>query len=179
MKRKLSKERFEHTLGVAEVAGDLAKKYGGSWKKARLAGLLHDCAKGLGLDRLIELARMSSFSVDEYEMNLPPLLHAPAGAFLARQEFGVNDQEILEAIRHHTVGSPDLSTTGLIIFVADFIEPNRQFPGVEKLRKEVDKSLIHGVIAACNQSLEYNIKKGRIIHPNTLLLRNECLRRIQ
>lgn len=175
IKVRFEADKFKHSLGVAEVAGDIAVKEGKSERKAWIAGLLHDYAKGISRDKLINLAQRSNWDVDNTELSLTPVLHAPAGAYLVRKEFGITDKEILEAIRYHTIGKPQMGKLAQIIFVADIIEPNRNFPGIDKIRLQLNKGLIPAVIAVCNHSIIYNIKKERLLHSNTLLLRNVLL----
>ena len=176
LKKHLSSNRYKHTEGVALTAKNIAKKMGVNIKKAELAGLLHDYAKGINENKLVELVKKSEWKVDNIEENLPSVLHAPVGAFLVQNKYDIMDKDILEAIRFHTIGSPHMGKLALIIFIADFIEPNRNYPNVNKLRKKMNKSTLEEMtVIVCDQSIKYNINKGRIIHPNTLLLRNEYL----
>jgi len=170
-----SSERRKHSKGVARVAVKMASRESLSPEKARIAALLHDIAKDFSEEELIKMASESDWKIDKYEKLLPSLLHAPVGADIARRKFNISDHDILEAIRYHTVGSPDMGKLALIIFVADIIEPERKFPGVEKLRLKAQEDLIEAVVAVCNCTLRYNINKERIIHPNTLLLRNKYI----
>ncbi len=171
----ISYKRKKHSIGVAKVAVEMAKRESLSVKKAKIAGLLHDIAKDYSKEELIKRAAQSNWEIDKYEKLLPSLLHAPVGADIAKVKFDISDYDILEAIRYHTVGSPDMGKLSLIIFVADIIEPERNFPGVKKLRLKARENLIDAVIAVCNHTLKYNIDKERIIHPNTLLLRNKYI----
>lgn len=175
LKKRLSKYRFKHTIGVAKTAVSIAKKIGIDLQKAELAGLLHDYAKCIDEKKLLEIVNRSDWEIGSIELNLPAVLHAPAGAFLVQNKYGIIDKDILEAIRFHTIGDPEMGKLALIIFVADFIEPNRNYSGVDKLRKIPKKHLDKLIVSVCNKSIEYNIGKNRIIHPNTLLLRNKYL----
>ncbi len=177
LKRRLDIQRLSHSCRVACVAEKLADREGLSVKNARLAGLLHDYAKGLKEDYMRELVEKSDWEIDSDELDLPQLLHAPAGAYLVKREFKLEERDILEAIRYHTIGSPEMGKLAQIIFIADLIEPGRDFPGIESIRKEVDNGITAALIKTCDYLLEYNIDNRRIIHPNTLLLRNDCLRR--
>ncbi|MGM0410209.1 MAG: bis(5'-nucleosyl)-tetraphosphatase (symmetrical) YqeK [Bacillota bacterium] len=176
LKKRLSKKRFVHSLGVLEVATKLAKKNKANVRKAKISALLHDFAKPLSENKLKYYAKKSDFKIDSIELKIPAVLHAPAAAFLVKENYGIIDMEILEAIRFHTIGNPKMKKIALIIFVSDFIEPNRDFPGIDYLRNIAEnKCLSDLVVAVCNQSIEYNITRNKIIHPNTLLLRNEYL----
>lgn len=176
LKKRLSTKRYLHTIGVVEVAIKLAKKNDVNIEKTIIAALLHDYAKPLSQKVLLNYAQKLNGEIDSIEIKIPAILHAPVGAFLVKQKYDIINKDILEAIRYHTIGKPDMGKLALIIFVADFIEPNRSFPGVEKLRDISDNySLAKLIIAVCDQSIKYNITQKKIIHPNTLLLRNEHL----
>ena len=122
LKGNLDEERLLHSLGCAQEAAMLAERYGLDSKKAYVAGLLHDCAKCLSKETLQNLAKNVELQDGEFE-NLK-VLHAPVSAYLAKEEFGVDDEEILSAIRWHTLGRNDMTLFEKIIFLADKIEPN-------------------------------------------------------
>lgn len=123
LKENLSEERYSHSLGTAECAKELAGKYGLDEEKAYIAGLLHDCAKCFTNERLKEIID-NNLQVEECEMLNYKTLHAPVSAFIAEKDFGVEDKEILSAIRWHTLGKISMTTFEKIIFLADKIEPN-------------------------------------------------------
>ncbi|MCD8378045.1 MAG: bis(5'-nucleosyl)-tetraphosphatase (symmetrical) YqeK [Candidatus Gastranaerophilales bacterium] len=122
LKTHLDEERFEHSLGVSETAVELAERFGLDKDKAYCAGILHDCAKCLPADEQEDIIR-SSLSIQECEMINPKTYHAPIGAYIAETVFDVKDEEILSAIRWHTIGKLDMSNFEKIIFIADKIEP--------------------------------------------------------
>jgi len=122
LKGNLDEERLLHSLGCAQEAASLADKYGLDSKKAYIAGLLHDCAKCLSKEKLQEIAKNLKLEDGEFE-NIK-VLHAPVSAYLAKEEFGIQDEEILSAIRWHTLGKSEMSVFEKIIFLADKIEPN-------------------------------------------------------
>ena len=123
LKKNLNEERYLHTLGTADCAKELAKKYNLNEEKAYLAGLLHDCAKCFSKEKLLNIIK-ENLEVDESEMLNYKTLHAPVSAYVAAKEFGVDDEEILSAIRWHTLGKLEMSDFEKIIFIADKIEPN-------------------------------------------------------
>ena len=123
LKENLNEERYLHTLGTADCARELAKRFKLDEEKAYLAGLLHDCAKCLSKEKLLEIIN-KNLEVEESEMLNYKTLHAPVSAFIAQTEFGIKDEEILSAIRWHTLGKLDMSTFEKIVFLADKIEPN-------------------------------------------------------
>ncbi|MBS3810718.1 MAG: bis(5'-nucleosyl)-tetraphosphatase (symmetrical) YqeK [Halanaerobiales bacterium] len=178
IEKKLKEEnnfRLEHTLSVKNAAVELAKTYNEDKNKTEIAALLHDYAKPYNTKKLFEIINKNKISVDRWEKSIPILLHAPVGAFLAKKLFDIRDKNILNAIRYHTIGRPQMSNLEKIIFVADIIEPGRDFPGVELIRKNSKKDLDTSVKLVCDFTIKYNINKNRIIHPNTLLIRNEIL----
>ena len=125
LKESLSKSRYEHTLGVANTATCLAMRYEYDLEKAYLAGLLHDCAKATPDKDKLRECRENNIPITRQEELLPHLLHAKLGEFKAKNEYGIDDPEILNAIKFHTTGRVNMSLLEKIIFVADYIEPGR------------------------------------------------------
>lgn len=155
MKKQLKWKRFVHTMGVAGIASSLAMRYDCDIRQAEEAALLHDCAKYLDTDEMEKLARRAGYSVSPVEKGNASLLHAKAGAALAASKFGVDDPRILEAIRWHTTGKPDMTLLEKIIFVADYIEPGRTTPGVGPIRTLAFTDLDAAVTAILEHTLEY------------------------
>ena len=122
LKGNLDEERLLHSLGCAQEASSLAEKFGLDSKKAYIAGLLHDCAKCLSKEKLFEIG--SHLDLVEGEDTNSKIIHAPVSAYLAKEEFGIEDEEILSAIRWHTLGRADMTEFEKILFLADKIEPN-------------------------------------------------------
>lgn len=120
-------KRYEHTLAVSYTAASLAMRYGENVDDARLAGLLHDCAKHLSDERMLELAHKYNLDISKVEKDNPFLLHGKIGALIAQKKFEVEDENILNAIRYHTTGRPGMSVLEKIIYISDYIEPNRNF----------------------------------------------------
>lgn len=166
LKTLLKPSRYEHSLGVASAAVAMAGIYGADPYKAYVAGLLHDCAKNLTptenkikcLDLEVEL--------DEFELNNPGTAHAKVGAELVKTEFGVSDAEICNAIKWHTIGRVGMGTLEKIIFVADMIEKNRSYPGVESLRELAYSNLDSAVLECVSRTIAFNNEKGNPVHPN-------------
>ncbi len=123
LKENLNEERYLHTLGTADCAKELAKKYNLDEEKAYLAGLLHDCAKCFSNEKLIDIIK-KNLDVEECEMLNYKTLHAPVSAYIAETQFNIKDKDILSAIRWHTLGRLDMTTFEKIVFLADKIEPN-------------------------------------------------------
>lgn len=148
LENKLTKKRFEHSLGVEYVSGCLAMVHGADVNKALTAGLLHDCAKCLSADEKIARCKKHGLPISKVELANPELLHAKLGAFYAREKYEVDDEDILSAIEFHTTGRPAMSLLEKIVFVADYIEPNRKpLPEIEEIRREaftdIDVSIVH------------------------------------
>ena len=123
LKNNLNEERYIHTLGTAECAKELANKFNLNSEKAYMAGLLHDCAKCLSNEKLLDIIHQH-LNVEECEMLNYKTLHAPVSAYIAEKEFQIDDKEILSAIRWHTLGKLDMTDFEKIVFLADKIEPN-------------------------------------------------------
>jgi predicted HD superfamily hydrolase involved in NAD metabolism len=120
--------RYAHSVRVARCAGQLARRHGLDARKARLAGLLHDLARLYSADRLVAEAQAHGIPVGPREREHPVLLHAPLGAAIARETFGIDDDEVLSAIAKHTTGAPEMSPMDCAVYLADSLEPQRRFP---------------------------------------------------
>ena len=138
LKETLSEERYLHTLGVCEMAVELAKKYGADTKKAELAGLLHDCAKCMKKEELLNFAKNNCTDLDEGETINFKTLHAPVGAKIVCDKYKIDDFEIISAIRWHTIGRVNMTLFDKIIFLADKIERKTREP---EYREPIEKIL--------------------------------------
>jgi len=146
IEKSLDSKRYEHTLGVAYTAAALAMAYGADIKKAQIAGLLHDCAKCMEHHKLISICEKNELEISDIERKNPYLLHAKVGSQLAKNKFDITDEDILQAILNHTTGRPEMSLLEKIIYIADYIEPNRlKAPNLSIIRrlafKDIDKAL--------------------------------------
>ena len=171
----LDKKRYDHSLGVMESAVVLAKKYDGDEYKAATAGLLHDCAKSLPPDQILKLCGKYNIILDEITLKQIGLVHGPLGAKIAEECFNITDSEILNAIKCHTTGKKGMTLLDKIIYLADYIEKGRNFPGVDKLREIADYDLNKAVLAALDNTIIYVISSGYLLHPMTLEARNDIL----
>lgn len=172
---KLTKERYNHSLSVSSTAERLAKRFGVSSEKAKLAGLLHDCARTFQIKDLVEVAEKMQIPVGEIERHAPILLHANIGAELIDSQYEICDEEIKQAIRLHTTGGKNMTNLDKIVYLADLIEPNRDFNGVDNLRELAVKNLDQALFEAFNQSIMHVIKLNQVVHPYTIVARNEML----
>lgn len=153
--------RKAHTLRVAKLAAELAHAYKVDEKKALTAALFHDCAKNLPLDSPL----LKGFTVDE---SVPPaVVHQYAGAYLAEKKFGVKDEDILNAVRYHTSGRPNMSMLEKIVFLADLLEEERAYPGVERLRALLEEDIDKCLLAALEETILYLKREGKEIYRMT------------
>ncbi|MBR6220715.1 MAG: nicotinate-nucleotide adenylyltransferase [Clostridia bacterium] len=164
----LTGHRFEHTLGVADTAMRLAPRCGVDPHRARLAGLLHDCAKPMPLDEMVAMVTANLTDLDQAELETRAVLHAPAGMIVARDMFGVRDPQILSAIRKHTLGDGEMSAMDALIYVADFIEPGREvFPGMVKARRLAESDIWQAAVYCAELSSKHLKSRGQKAHPRT------------
>lgn len=157
LQSSLTEKRLRHTAGVIQTAIELAVHYGADTKKAQIAALLHDCAKYVSENDLVRMSQDTE--------KILPVLHAEVGAVLASSVYGVNDPEILQAIRLHTTGDANMSLLDKIIYLSDMIEPSRSYPGVELLRS--DGNIDDRILKALTHCVNYLEKKGGKVHPAT------------
>ena len=163
-----SDKRFKHTLGVMYTAAALAMCHGADVKKALVAGLLHDCAKSFPTDAMISFCEQYKIPISATERENPGLLHAKLGAHLAKTEYGVDDMEILDAICYHTTGRKDMTLLDKIIYIADYIEPNRnQAPNLQFVRELAFKDLNNCLIEILEATLSYLQSGKKVIDPMT------------
>ncbi|MGI5921456.1 MAG: bis(5'-nucleosyl)-tetraphosphatase (symmetrical) YqeK [Syntrophomonadaceae bacterium] len=177
IKQKLSVNRFEHSLQVAQIARNMAENFNVDSDKAYLTGLLHDYAKGISGQELLQTAIDNNLIKEEMDKQIPDLLHAPVGAFLLRKELGIQDEQILKAVSCHTLGALDMNQLDKIIFLADMIEPGRDYPGVDRLRCLSMRNLDEGMLFGLESTIKYCIDNRRLLHPLTILVRNQFLHR--
>jgi len=179
LKQTLSGERFRHSVEVMKEAGKLAEFYGVNAEKARIAGLLHDCAKSVSNDEIFKELEKYNVLLDDIQKKTPALLHSILGSFYANEYYGVEDREILSAIYWHTTGKAGMTMLEKIIFVADYIECGRNFEGVEEARKQVYKDMEKCIAVCCDSTIRYIIQKGWLLHPYIIDARNEAIMKIE
>ena len=173
---QIAPKRHQHVEGVATTADNLAAQYlPEECQRARLAGWIHDAAKHLSDDDLLAQAQEFGLELSPSEQLVPMLLHGVIGYLRCATEFGLNDAQLFTACRYHTAGHPAMNTLDKIVFIADLIEPSRDFPKVEKLRKHAVKNLDKTMLIAAQHTLLHLIDKKRIIAPDLLDLRNRLL----
>lgn len=173
LEENVPQPRIRHILGVEQMAADLAVAHHLNGRQAAEAGLLHDLAKYFSGDRLLEMARAEGLEIDPILQGHPHLLHADVSAIVARDRFGIRDETILEAIRNHTLGKPNMDALSCVVFLADSLEPGRgDSSQLDKLRSLSYQNLLQAVWATCDASIQHMLKTHRAIHPRTLETRN-------
>lgn len=173
VKKRVKEKRYIHILGVEEKAAELAEKYGVDEEKCRIAAILHDVAKEMEIKEMERICRENfSNELTEKDMDISEILHGFVGSIVARDEFKISDESILNGIKYHTVGKKGLDTLGRIIYIADAIEKNRDYPGVENIRAEVAKDLDKGIIFEIDRKINYLSSVGGKIHKNTMEMRD-------
>lgn len=163
----MSKKRFKHVLGVEETAIELAKFYGEDIERVSLAALLHDYAKEQAEAEMLDLIISENMDLDLTQYG-SAIWHGPVGAILARREFGIEDEEILNAIANHTIGAPTMGLVEQIIFVADYIEPGRDFDGVNKARELAEESIHEAVRYEMEQTIQHLLSNKMRIYPKAI-----------
>lgn len=171
----ISEKRYVHTMLVVQTAELLAQQYGENPARARWAALLHDCAKGLSDEESLTMASNFGIAFDEITLHEPDLMHAHLGVVLAKEVFLIDDEQVLSAIRWHTTGRANMTLLEKIIFIADAIEPNRDYEGVQELRKLVFEDLSKAVLAYADNSIHYIVNSGRLLDRNTVDARNDMV----
>ncbi|WP_242520473.1 MULTISPECIES: bis(5'-nucleosyl)-tetraphosphatase (symmetrical) YqeK [Halobacillus] len=171
----LKQERFDHTVRVADEAVILAERFGADVKKAALAGALHDYAKYKDRDlmrRWIESDRRLPKDLLDYHHEL---WHGPVGALMLEQEIHLTDPEVSSAVSCHTTGKKHMSLLDKVVFLADYIEPGRNFPGVDEVRKTAETDLDQACLLALKNTIVFLVGKGRTVYPDTFHAYNDLL----
>lgn len=168
--------RLQHILRVEQMSKDLADQHHLDESKAQLAGLMHDLAKYFPPPKLLEKAKSEGLEIDSVFATNPHLLHAEVGAIVAREEFGIEDEEILNAISDHTLGRPGMSLLSCVVYLADTLEPGRgHTPELEALRQLSSQDLYRAVWQTSDYTIRYLLATQRLIHPRAILTRNWAL----
>ena len=172
----LKPKRMPHVLGTEQEAVRLVRRYGGDETQARIAALLHDCTKKLDMAQQLALCEKYGIMLDELEQKALKLLHSKTGAAIARDVFGVEDA-VYDAILYHTTGKPDMTRLEKIIYLADYIEPTRDFPGVDALRKTVYEDLDKGLLMGLTMTIQEMEEMGNPVHHLTRDARDYLMKR--
>lgn len=176
LKENLKEGRFRHSISVKDTAVRLAEIYGADLEKAKIAGLIHDCAKYVDIQNMLNIIEKYGDNNINGCLKIPAILHAPVGAYIAKDTMEVYDKDILNAIAYHTTGRKNMSLLEKIIYLADYIEPFRSFPGVEDVRKlayngDLDKAML----LSFDNTIKYIVERGQLLHKDTIEARNYIL----
>jgi predicted HD superfamily hydrolase involved in NAD metabolism len=178
VEEKLGKKRYKHSLRVLKTALELGKTYGEKQENIEVAALLHDYAKELTLDEAYKLMKRHGISADKNPIISLDLIHGELASLIAKDEFGIEDIDIINAIKYHTTGRAGMSRLEKIIYLADTIEPARDFENLGKIRQTAHVNLDKAVLMAMDSTLEYLIKTGETIDTDTIDARNYIIREI-
>lgn len=178
LENSLAPKRFKHSVAVYETALELAKAHGLKKKetdKVAVSALLHDCGREVPTKESVEKMQELGLAMDLVEKNQPILLHAKLGVYYAKKKYKVTDEDVLDGIAFHTTGKANMSVLAMIVFLADMIEPERDFPGVEELRKVARENLEAAMLLAYSNTTKYLIEGNLLIHPNCIEGYNQLL----
>lgn len=173
--KNLKTKRYEHSLGVKDTAIKLAQIYNSDEEKAKLAGLIHDCAKNMDDNQLVDICKAHGVEINEVCKESPQLLHGAAAAIIAKETMEIKDTDILNAITYHTTGRKNMSVLEKIIYISDYIEPLRNFPGVDELRRMAFQDLDKALLKSFNDTIKFVIDRGQLLHLDTIEGRNYLL----
>ncbi|MEK4284635.1 bis(5'-nucleosyl)-tetraphosphatase (symmetrical) YqeK [Ureibacillus sp. FSL K6-0165] len=172
IKSRMPEKRYIHTIGVMETAIQLAELYGADVKAAETAAILHDVAKYADEDWMKNIVKEHGLDTRLLDWG-PEILHGPVGAWIAEHEFHISNEDILNAIRFHTTGRAGMSKLEKIIYIADMIEPNRSFDGVEKLRNKAQQDLNQAMCACIRHSIAFLVHTKQPIFPDSIECYND------
>ncbi|GBC65289.1 bis(5'-nucleosyl)-tetraphosphatase (symmetrical) YqeK [Bacillus licheniformis] len=171
VKEQLTEQRYIHTVSVMETAVKLAERFGADLKKAEIAAIFHDYAKFRPKEEMKQIILDGGGPLEVLNFH-HELWHAPAGAALVKTEVGITDEDILSAIRFHTSGRPNMTLLEKVVYVADYIEPGRRFPGVEEVRTLAEEDLDSALIQALKNTITFLISKNQAVYPETVATYN-------
>ena len=177
LKKSIGAKRYKHSVNVMHEAVKLAKRFGVAVEKARVAALLHDCGREIEKKHSALEVKKRGISVLPEDIAQPVLLHAHLGVDIAREKYGVTDEEILRSIALHTTGDRGMTPLDMVVFLADAIEPDRTQVGVEKVRLLAQESLELATLEAIKNAMHYLVSEGLLIHPSSISCWNDLVLR--
>ncbi len=175
LKQNVSSHRYEHSLGVANIAIYLANKHNVDEESAHIAALLHDYAKEFSKEQVEGYISKNNLIIDEIMSNTYQLLHGKIAAHIAKKQFDINNDDILNAIEYHTTGRKKMSKLEKIIYIADFMESATDHIDIEKLKKDAKQNLNKAVLLALDNTIKYVVSTGKLLHTDTVEARNTLL----
>ncbi|MFD2618242.1 bis(5'-nucleosyl)-tetraphosphatase (symmetrical) YqeK [Terrilactibacillus laevilacticus] len=175
----LPKKRYIHTLGVVETAEKLAERYDANIEQAKLAAMLHDIAKYFSKEELSDIIKRRHDITNEILTFHHSLWHAPVGAAYIEEKYHITDKEVLDAVRYHTTGRQDMSLLDKIVFLADYIEPGREFPGVDEVRHLAKKNLDAAVGKSLQNTVIFLVERHQQVYPDTIYAYNTYIKNLR
>ena len=175
IRKRLGDYRYQHSVNVSKCAADLAEKYGADPHKAKIAGILHDATKETPYPEQLQMMERYGILLSDIEKQAPKLWHAVSGACFMEYELGIEDEDILNAVRYHTTARKGMTTLEKVIYIADFISAERDYPGVDELRRASRESLERVMLEGLSFSMCDLSNRKMLIHPNTFEAYNEIL----
>lgn len=170
--KEIGKKRYAHSIRVMEVGLKLSHIYKEDEEKVRIAARLHDCGRIQDKVELLKSVRSFDMILDRYMKHNMELVHGPLGAKIAERKYKIKDREILDAIKYHTTGRENMTLLEKIIYIADYIEPGRDFQGIEEIRQLAYKDIDKSIIMAMDKTINFLIDNKNLIHTRTLEARN-------
>ena len=170
LQQSLKPKRYEHSVRVYRTALKMAEHYHADEEKVAVAALIHDCGRQISKEYSVAKAKELGLAVDPVEEAQPILLHAKLGVYYAIHKYGISpeESEVLDAIRYHSTGTADKTQTAKIVFLADLIEPGRDFEGVEEIREASFRDLDKGMLLSYDNTIRYLLQDGLLIHPDAI-----------
>lgn len=175
IEKNLSEKRKKHVYGVVKTAGDLARRYGCDVHKAKQAALFHDMFRSTSADVLNMYVRQ--LGMDPVYLDNPNLAHGPVAAVIMERDYRIRDRDLLNAVRYHTTGRAGMSLLEKILYLADAIEPGREYPGVEKARVMAEESLDQACLYSMERSIAYIRQRGLFLHEDTVNARDDLMKK--
>ena len=175
MQEHLNDHRMRHCLGVEQEARKIAKRFGLDEDKAALAGLMHDCAKWMSDDEYIQRSKDYGIVMDDILLDNPTLLHGSASAHVMKHDFGITDQEVMDAVCYHCVPRTDMKPLDMLVGVADLTETNRSFEGVEAIREASRRNLREAYIASRANVMKHVAERKALVHPSMIYAYNKAI----
>lgn len=175
LKGRLKESRYIHSLGVADSAKELAEKYSADADKAYIAGLLHDVTKNENDANQLQMLQNSGIMLSQTELHNPKLWHAMTAPIYAKEVLGITDEEILSAMRWHTTGKAVMTILDMVIYIADYISAERDYPDVDVMRKYAFESLEKAALYSLKFTLKKLPKKELVIHPDSVAFYNDLI----
>lgn len=174
IEKNFSEKRKVHTEGVRKTAIELAQKYGADVEKAEIAALFHDMYRGIGEDVLNYYVK--HLALDQKYLNNSNLAHSKIAAIVMKRDYGIEDEDIINAVSYHTTGRPGMSLLEKVIYIADAIEPNRNYPGVDGLREAAQRDLDEACLLSLTRTIEFVRSQGNYLDEETILARDYFLK---